>query len=87
MEMFVGRLDKIRVINTDPMLVRFTVALPNLNVNCITANVEIANKLLMLPDNRYDCKVTGRFNKRSQLVLRQIQIINPDHTIKELGIW
>ncbi|WP_429974765.1 hypothetical protein [Enterococcus sp. DIV0840c] len=86
MEMFVGRLDKIRVINPDPMLVRFTVALPNLNVNCVTATIDIANKLLMLPDNRYDCKVTGRFNKRNQLVLRQIEIINPDQMIKELGI-
>lgn len=86
MELFVGRLDKIRVINPEPMLVRFTVTIPNLNVNCVTANSEIANKLLMLPDNRYDCKVTGRFNIRNQLVLRQIEIINPDHTIKELGI-
>lgn len=86
MEMFVGKLDKIRVINPDPILVRFTVILPNLNVNCITANIVLANKLLMLPDDKYDCKVTGRFNKRNQLVLRQFEIINPDDIIRELGI-
>lgn len=40
----------------------------------------------MLPDDKYDCKVTGRFNKRNQLVLRQFEIINPDDIIRELGI-
>ena len=86
MEMFVGKLDKIRMINNDPLMARFTVNLPKLKINCITSNGTLANKILMLPDGKYDVKVIGRFNKRKQLVVRAFEVINPDDMIKRLGI-
>lgn len=47
---YVGLLDKIRVIKTQPLLVRFTLETIHQPLNCIVANVEIADKLMMMEE-------------------------------------
>ncbi len=86
MEMFVGKLDKIRVINMNPALIRFTLKLPDKNLNCLTLNPMIIDKILMIEEKKYLVKVSGKFNSRNQLIVTQFEIINPDDTIRELGI-
>lgn len=86
MEMFVGKLDKIRVINMNPALIRFTLGLPDKNLNCLTLNPMIIDKMLMIQEKKYVVKVSGKFNSRNQLIVTRFEIINPDDTIRELGI-
>ncbi|HFC9195216.1 hypothetical protein [Enterococcus mundtii] len=82
----VGLLDKIRVIKTQPLLVRFTLRTSHEPVNCIVANVEIADKLLIMDDGKYSIAVTGHFNKRNQLVVSSMVVRNPDHFTRSMGI-
>ena len=86
MEMFVGILDKIRVINTDPLMIGFTINLPTLKLNCIAVHRETSNKILMIPDGKYELVVQGRFNRKSHFVVKQFEVLNPDDQIKKLGI-
>ena len=51
---YVGLLDKIRVIKTQPLLVRFTLETIHQPLNCIVANVEIADKLMMMEERKYN---------------------------------
>lgn len=53
MNKYVGLLDKIRVIKTQPLLVRFTLQMIHESINCVVANIEIANKLLILEEGKY----------------------------------
>lgn len=87
MEAIVGILNKIRVINSDPLLLRFTIETPSEYVNCVTAKKDIIDKQLLLPEKQYVLEVTGRYNKRKQVVVNQISIVNPDDTIRRLGIY
>lgn len=50
MEQYIGLLDKIRVIKTQPLLVRFTLRMNHEPINCVVLNIEIADKLLILED-------------------------------------
>ena len=86
MEQYIGLLDKIRVIKTQPLLVRFTLRTSYEPINCVVANIEIADKLLILEDGKYTISVTGHFNKRNQLVIESMQIRNPDHFTRSMGI-
>ncbi|EMF0202620.1 hypothetical protein NXK88_001845 [Enterococcus hirae] len=86
MNKYVGLLDKIRVIKTQPLLVRFTLQMIHESINCVVANIEIANKLLILEEGKYTISVTGHFNKRNQLVIESMQIRNPDHFTRSMGI-
>lgn len=86
MNKYVGLLDKIRVIKTQPLLVRFTLQMIHESINCVVANIEIANKLLILEEGKYTISVTGHFNKRNQLVIESMQIINPDHFTRSMSI-
>lgn len=69
MNKYVGLLDKIRVIKTQPLLVRFTLQTIHESINCVVADIEIIDKLLIMDDGKYNIAVTGHFNKRNQLVL------------------
>ena len=70
----VGLLDKIRVIKTQPLLVRFTLETIHQPLNCIVANVEIADKLMMMEEIKYNIAVTGHLNRRNQLVVESLQV-------------
>ena len=86
MNKYVGLLDKIRVIKTQPLLVRFTLQTIHESINCVVADIEIIDKLLIMDDGKYSIAVTGHFNKRNQLVIESMQIRNPDHFTRSMGI-
>ena len=86
MNKYVGLLDKIRVIKTQPLLVRFTLQTIHESINCVVADIEIIDKLLIMDDGKYNIAVTGNFNKRNQLVIESMQIRNPDHFTRSMGI-
>ncbi|MGL9870235.1 hypothetical protein IGJ11_002698 [Enterococcus sp. DIV0691] len=50
MEQYIGLLDKIRVIKTQTLLVRFTLCTSHELINCVVAKIEIADKLLIMDD-------------------------------------
>lgn len=50
MEQYICLLDKIRVIKTQLLLVRFTLRTSHEPINCVVANIEIADKLLIMDD-------------------------------------
>ncbi|KAF3374719.1 hypothetical protein BXA52_18985, partial [Enterococcus faecium] len=52
------------MIKTQPLLVRFTLRTSHEPINCVVANIEIADKLLILEEGKYTISVTGHFNKR-----------------------
>lgn len=85
MKTYVGLLDKIRVIKTQPLLVRFTLETIHQPLNCIVANVEIADKLMM-EERKYNIAVTGHLNRRNQLVVESLQVRNPDQYTRNLKI-
>ena len=74
MEQYIGLLDKLGVIKTQPLLVRFTLRTSHEPINCVVANIEIADKLLILEEGKYTISVTGHFNKRKQLVIESMQL-------------
>lgn len=86
MKKYVGLLDKIRVIKLQPLVVRFTLETIHAPINCVVGKVDIANKLLLLEDGKYNIAVTGHFNKRNQLVIEWMQVRNPDQFTKSMGI-
>ena len=86
MENFTGTLDKIRVINMNPALVRFTLELPDRNLNCLTLNPIIIDRMLMMEEQKYVAKVSGKFNSRNQLIVSHFKVENPDDAIRKLGI-
>ena len=86
MNKYVGLLDKIRVIKSQPLLVRFTLQTIHESINCVVADIEIIDKLLIMDDGKYNIAVTGHFNKRNQLVIESMQIRNPDHFTRSMGI-
>ncbi|EOS7802506.1 hypothetical protein EWX86_RS11710 [Enterococcus hirae] len=86
MNNYIGLLNKIRVIKTQPLLVRFTLHTSHEPINCIVANIEIADKLLIMDDGKYNIAVTGHFNKRNQLVIASMYVRNPDHFTRSMGI-
>lgn len=86
METFTGILDKIRVINMNPALVRFTLELPDKNINCLTLSPIIIDKMLMMEEQKYVAKLSGNFNSRNHLIVSQFEIEKPDDTIRKLGI-
>ena len=86
MNKYVGLLDKIRVIKTQPLLVRFTLQTIHESINCVVADIEIIDKLLIKDDGKYNIAVTGHFNKRNQLVIASMYVRNPDHFTRSMGI-
>ncbi|MBL5009917.1 hypothetical protein CU016_2082 [Enterococcus lactis] len=42
--------------------------------------------MLILEEGKYTISVTGQFNKRNQLVIESMQIRNPDHFTRSMGI-
>ncbi|MDB7087203.1 hypothetical protein PM729_05815 [Enterococcus mundtii] len=86
MTKYIGLLDKIRVIQTQPLLLRFTLQTTNGPINCVVANIDISDKLLIMEDDKYNIAVTGHFNKRKQLVIETMDLLNPDHYTKSMGI-
>lgn len=86
MKPYVGVLDKIRVLKNQPLLVRFTLVTIHRSISCLVANPEIANKILLLKENKYNVAVTGHLNQRTQLVVTSFVIRNPDDTVRQLGL-
>ncbi|HIB1875461.1 TPA: hypothetical protein ACWWCX_002956 [Enterococcus faecium] len=86
MNNYVGLLDKIRVIKKQPLLVRFTLQTIHESINCVVADIEIVDKLLIMEDGKYNIAVTGHFNKRNQLVVSSMVVRNPDHFTRSMGI-
>jgi hypothetical protein len=75
MNKYVGLLDKIRVIKTQPLLVRFYfLQTIHESINCVVADIEIIDKLLIMDDGKYNIAVTGHFNKRNQLVIASMYV-------------
>ena len=82
MNNYVDLLDKIRVIKTQPLLVRFTLQ----TIHDVVADIEIIDKLLIMDDGKYNIAVTGHFNKRNQLVIASMYVRNTDHFTRSMGI-
>ena len=68
------------------MLVCLTLQTIHESINCVVADIEIIDKLLIMDDGKYNIAVTGHFNKRNQLVIESMQIRNPDHFTRSMGI-
>lgn len=51
---YVGVVDKIRVIKSFPMLVRFTLRIQSEDINCIVSRKELANLILFLDDGKFE---------------------------------
>ena len=85
MEQLTGVLDKIRVIKYDPLLIRFTLTTIHKSYCCIVAKKELATKILMLEDGKYNVVVNGHYNSRKQVVVSLFKVRNYDHITKLIG--
>lgn len=83
---YVGMLDKVRVIKSSPLLIRFTLKTTSSPLNCIVADKDLANKIMLLPNGIYNVAVTGHLNKRKQLVVTSLSIRNPDRYSRQLRL-
>ena len=62
---YVGVVKKIRMLSMYPkMLVRFSLITQDETINCIVSKHELANMLLMLPEQT-ELAVYGHMNKKS----------------------
>lgn len=82
----VGLLDKIRVIKSSPLMVRFSLVTINETINCVVVNSDLTIAIMMLVDGIYKVAVEGHYNKRKQLIVTNFTIRNPDRAAKELGL-
>lgn len=74
---YVGVVEKIRMLSMYPkMLVRFSLVTQDDAINCIVFKRELANTLLMLPEQS-ELAVYGHLNKRNQLVVDKMMIRKP----------
>ncbi|EGP4808779.1 hypothetical protein [Enterococcus hirae] len=85
MEQLTGVLDKIRVIKYDPLMIRFTLTTIHKSYCCIVARKELATKILMLEDGKYNVVVNGHYNSRNQVVVSLFKVRNYDHITKLIG--
>lgn len=85
MEQLTGVLDKIRVIKYDPLMIRFTLTTIHKSYCCIVAKKELATKILMLEDGKYNVVVNGHHNSRNQVVVSLFKVRNYDHITKLIG--
>lgn len=85
MEQLTGVLDKIRVIKYDPLMIRFTLTTIHKSYCCIVAKKELATKILMLEDGKYNVVVNGHYNSRNQVVVLLFKVRNYDHITKLIG--
>lgn len=83
---FTGYLTKIRLLKKKPLLVRFTLVAAGENINCVVAREILANQVLMMPDDKYSVNVGGYFNNKKQLVIRYLNVNNPDNFSHDLGL-
>lgn len=73
---YVGVVEKIRMLSMHPkMLVRFSLVTQDETINCIVSKYELANMLLMLPEQS-ELAVYGHLNKRNQLVIDKMLVRN-----------
>ncbi|EFQ16389.1 hypothetical protein ACPTJA_02075 [Enterococcus faecalis] len=71
---YVGVVEKIRMLSMYPkMLVRFSLVTQDETINCIVSKHELANMLLMLPEQT-ELAVYGHSNKRNQLVIEKMLV-------------
>lgn len=81
-----GLLDSIGVNQITPLLISFTVATADGTVNCIFSDSKIADKILFLPNKTYNVIVMGVSDSKNQFAVTEIKILNPDSTIRKLGL-
>ncbi|EOH75109.1 hypothetical protein [Enterococcus malodoratus] len=86
MDKFTGLLTKIRVIKEKPLLVRFTLITETDAINCLIAKEMLSKQIMMLPDDKYTVAVKGYFNKKGQLVIRELRILDKDDFTNRLGL-
>ncbi|MDT2398000.1 hypothetical protein P7D77_08550 [Enterococcus avium] len=86
MDTFTGMLTKIKLIKEKPLLVRFTLIAETTSVNCIIAKEILSKQIMMLPDDKYTIKVIGHLNKKDQLVVEKLSILDKDEYTNRLGI-
>ncbi|MBO1139880.1 hypothetical protein FQS87_08220 [Enterococcus avium] len=82
----VGLLDKIRVIKSSPLMVRFSLITINKTVNCVVVNPDLTIVIMMLMDGKYNVAVEGHYNQRKQLIVTNFTVRNPDSVAKDLGL-
>ncbi|HDV0867942.1 TPA: hypothetical protein RHK77_002148 [Enterococcus faecalis] len=71
---YVGVVEKIRMLSMYPkMLVRFSLVTQAETINCIVSKTELANTLLMLPEQS-ELAVYGHLNKQNQLVINKMLV-------------
>ncbi|MET1109722.1 hypothetical protein [Enterococcus faecium] len=74
------------MIKKQLLLMRFTLRTSHEPINFVVANMEIVDKLLILEEDKYTISMTGHFNKRNQLIIESMQIRNPNHFTRSMGI-
>lgn len=68
-----GVVTKIRVIQNLPnILVRFTLKCNDQSFNCVVANKDIVNRVLMFPNETNGVAIYGHMNNRKQLVVEKL---------------
>lgn len=86
METFEGILINSRVFQETPMMLTGIQILSDHKIiNCIIKDRYLAKYVLRLPFNKYQLKVSGKWNKREQLVIKHMEIKNIDEYIKIIG--
>lgn len=86
MDKFTGLLTKIRVIKEKPLFVRCTLVTETDSINCLIAREMLSRQIMMLPDDKYTVAVKGHFNKKDQLVIRDLRILDKDDFAHKLGL-
>lgn len=86
METYRGLLVNTHVFQEKPMMLTgIQLKTDGKIVNCIIKDRYLAKYVLRLPLNKYVLEVSGKWNKREQLVIKHMSIKNIDEYIKIVG--
>ncbi|HAQ4443915.1 hypothetical protein ACPTFO_01305 [Enterococcus faecium] len=86
METFEGLLIDTYVLQEQPMMLTgINLQLEDRVINGLLKDRYLAKYILRLPLNKYVLKVSGKWNRRNQLVIKKMLIKNIDEYIKIIG--
>ena len=85
-ETFEGLLIDTYVLQEQPMMLTgLNLQLEDRVINCLIKDRYLAKYVLRLPLNKYVLEVSGKWNRRNQLVIKRMMIKNIDEYIKIIG--
>lgn len=86
METFEGLLIDTYVLQEQPMMLTgLNLQLEDRVINGLLKDRYLAKYILRLPLNKYVLEVSGKWNRRNQLVIKKMMIKNIDEYIKIIG--